>query len=180
MFTEQQFNQLCSQLETRLAGRLEGKAQTAQAQLQRFSEEIAIAEKKRGVEALTDRFVREGRVIPRNRDAVYDRLMRADARAVVRKFTENGKEVGLTEFDLQVRELETLPTLFAERMRSPVVAGEYEDAEVEKVATNVRMYSEQYSANGHSVETVVTAFKLERDAKKKEGQVFTAEKFLNG
>jgi hypothetical protein len=91
-------------------------------QLQRFAEQHTAAEKKRAVRDVCDRLQREGKLTPSERPAVQARLTRADARQPLQRFKEKrtGRVRDLTEFDLQVIELERRPSYFAERFKDPV------------------------------------------------------------
>jgi hypothetical protein len=99
------------------------------------------AGKKQRVEQFCERLVREGRVSPGELDdapadpkagrphavpGLKSRLLRADDTSPVQKFAEpGGREVALTEFDLQCRELEARPVLhrFAEQLAQPREGG---------------------------------------------------------
>lgn len=99
-------------------------------ELKKFAEEEKAAKKKEAVEAFCEAAIKAGKLTATQYKAkaaggpggtVYHRLMRADSRQVVAKFTEKvgGKDrpVQATELDLQMREIERLPSLFAERFK---------------------------------------------------------------
>lgn len=76
--------------------------------------------KRANVTKFCEAMAKAGKVLPAELDAgdpknprptLIDRLMRADARTAVEKFSEGGKQVALTELDLQMREIERRPVL---------------------------------------------------------------------
>ena len=150
-----------------------GEVKTTVSQLERFNEEIDAERKKSGVTALLDRLGREGRVSPRERPFVHDRLMRAQT-AKVHKFSEKGKTLTLSDFDLQVRELEARPSRFAEHFADPPEARSGEDDEAAKVEAHFEAYSESFRKVGTTKEDLVGAFK----ARRKDDPKLTAERFL--
>lgn len=150
--------------------------------VRKFAEETRAAEKRRAAEAICDRLGLEGRLPPAERPAVLSRLMRADPKTVVEKFSEvkGGKKVvtEATEFDLQVRELEARPRFFHERARSgergTAGGAREEDAEAEKVGQHYEMFKEDFP-RGVTREGLVEGFK----AAKKHDAGLTAQQFLN-
>lgn len=167
-------DQLAPLLEAKLADRLDGKARATITQLNKFSEDLTAAEKRRGVDAFIDRMVREGRLAPALREQTRDRLMRADCKSVIHKFSEGGKTLELTEYDLQTRELEKQPTLFSERFASPTSATGSDDVEVAKVEQHYEMFAEQFDQLNTTKDEFVGAF----TARRKRDRKFTAKQYL--
>lgn len=168
--------------ETRKAGQsLHAESTKAINEVRKHSEQIARTEKKRGVDAIIDRLSREGKLPPVLVPSVRQRLMRADTRTHVAKFSEQGKrDVLLTEFDCQVRELERMPTLFSERFSQGDGKGgnkqEAEDAQIAKIEDHFEAFSESFrSVPGSSKEKLVEGYKAAR--KSRPG--ITADEFLN-
>jgi hypothetical protein len=96
------------------------KAETKKSlgELSRFHEETVAGQKKAAVESFVEAQSKAGRITPAQRESVTRRLLRADSRVTVEKFTEGGKVRELTELDLQMREIANTPTFFGERVRS--------------------------------------------------------------
>lgn len=137
------------------------------AALRKFREEVEAADKKRGVDALIDRLGREGRLPPAQRESVRQRLLRADCKAVVGKFSEDGRDVPATEFELQVRELERAPSLFSEKFRSGGGSTQAEqDDESAQVEEHYECFSERFEQYGVKKEDYVGAFRAARKAQK--------------
>jgi hypothetical protein len=144
--------------------------------LQKFMEEETANRKKAAVDSFVEAKVREGKILPREKDLVAKRLYRANSSTPVETFTEKGKKVSLTEFDLQVREIEARePFRFGERVKTGG-APDAEDEEAAKVASHFDMHREQFEKFGETKEGLVNAFKLERKAKK--GNL-TADEFIH-
>lgn len=128
-----------------LAPDVQGKLE----RFEKFTEERLRSEKKRGVEALVDDLVRQGKVPPRERHEEIEELLLADD-STVHKFAEGGKTVSATLYDRKVARLKRRPSKFAEKMgTAPAVAGagtgsDDPDAEVEKVAAAFEAFSERF------------------------------------
>jgi hypothetical protein len=83
----------------------------------REAERKRAAEEKRGrVRAFCERLLKENKITPAELDesnpalpSLVERLMLCDAQATVRKFSEGGKEVALTQLDVEMRALEARP-----------------------------------------------------------------------
>lgn len=139
------------------------------------TEQLAANTKRANITKFCETMVQAGKVAPAELDpgdpknprpTLIDRLMRADARTTVHKFSENGKEVKLTELDLQMREIETRPQLvrFGERLKGGgAMAGRGTDAEVEKVEAHFEQFREQFERHGTKREDLVSGFKAARD-----------------
>ncbi len=164
---------------------LRKEAQTTRTEAEKFAEERRAAEraidKKGTVEKFCEAKLKEGKLLPRDLDRanvanVFDRLMRADSRVVVQKYAEkDGKEIELTEFDLQLREIDSkVPMQFGERFRDPAEALSKEEGEARKVEQHYDQYAERFTAVEVTKENLLKAFKA-RQAKDKS---LTAEKFL--
>ncbi len=109
------------------------------------TEQLSASQKRANVTAFCEAQLAAGKVMPAELDdqggkrpTLIDRLLRADARQVVRKFTEKGKTVELTELDLQMKEIEERPVIvrYGERVKSSAggrADGSGEGDEVEKV-----------------------------------------------
>lgn len=162
----------------RATKQLQKHSEGAIAEVHRATAQVSAAEKKRGVEAVVERLSAEGRLAPVEAESIRKRLLRADSRTPVAKFSEGNKTIVATEYDLQVRELERRPTLFAERFAQPGKGGtaESEDAEVAKVEAHFEMFSERFGKINTTREELVGAFKIKR----KQDREMTAEKFLGG
>ncbi len=140
---------------------IQRESKGAVAQLRKHSEQAHSAEKKRTVGALLERLSSEGKIIPRELPFIRKRLMRASTRSVVEKFSEKGKTYELTEFDSQVEELESRPTLFRELMGQPLAnSPEAESIEVEKVMrfSETASFSSALKASGMSSAEYVKNF----------------------
>lgn len=173
----EQVGRVAGRVAAEVAGRVVRREAGGAAQrLRKYSEQIGRAEKKRAVEATVERLSREGKLLPVEEPDVRRRLMRADCTRAVARFSENGKAVELSEFDLQLRELERRPTLFRERMSQPAAEKYSEDAEVAKVEAHYEAFSERFGAMGTPKEEMLKAFRTKR--KHKPG--LTAEQFLGG
>jgi hypothetical protein len=135
------------------------------------SEQVAIENKKAKVQAFVEKELKAGRIYAhelkpgRPGGTIVDRLMRADDRAIVRRFRENGKLLCLTELELQMDEIR--------RRRPRKFRPDYE----EQVAT-VRRFAESHAKDfarmGSSPEKFVAGFVR---AKARDGNL-TAETFL--
>lgn len=69
--------------------------------------------KRERVESFAETLLRQGKISPAERPLIVDRLVRADDRRGVRKFSDGrGKSVTLTEYQLQVRELAGRPKVY--------------------------------------------------------------------
>jgi hypothetical protein len=153
------------------------------ADLQKFAEassgrsKSAVASaKKANVDALIERLSLEGRLPPAEREAIRQRLMRADSSRPAVKFSEKGKQPEmLTEFEAQVRELESRPTLFAERFKMPTAAAASADAEEARIEEHFDAFSERYQKLGQTREKFLGAFRAE----KKMRPSVTVDEFLN-
>jgi hypothetical protein len=81
------------------------------------AERARLAEEKRGrIRAFAERLLKENKITPAELDesnpalpSLVERLMLCDAQATVRKFSEGGKEVALTQLDVEMRALEARP-----------------------------------------------------------------------
>lgn len=166
------YSEVAKLVERAVSAALKGQGKDSLTELQKFAEETRAAEKKRAVESIVDRLGREGRLPPVQRESVTRRLLRADSRTVIEKFSEKGKAVELTEFDAQVLELERQPSLFRKGGEG-IATGHTGMTEDQEVAT-VERFSEQaefsvaLKAAGKTPEQYVTAFK---EAKKKNPQL---------
>ncbi len=140
----------------------------AAGQLRKYSEQISRAEKKRGVDAAVERLSREGKLLPVEEADIRDQLMRADCTTPVRKFSEKGKTVMLTEFEAQIRTLDRRPTLFRELLRQPTAAQSGSD-ELDKVVkfSETAKFSSALKSSGSTPEEYVKGFEELR--KKKPG-----------
>jgi len=151
------------------------QSESALGTLQKFNEENLASERKRTVDGIIERASAAGRLPPVEKETVRKRLMRADTKTV-HKYTEGKTVVEGTEFDLQVKELESRPVLFGEVIRGGRSAGgnTTEEVEVEKVAQHWETYSETFTKIGTDKDELVKAFKTQRKTEKD----LTAEKFL--
>lgn len=147
-------------------------------ELQKFAEETRAAERKRAVESVIDRLGREGKLAPSERSAVHARLLRADARTVVSKFSEAGKTVEATEFDLQVRELERRATRFGEQFKAPV-STENEGGEKETVQKFAEMNTRAFELAGTSPKDFVSTWE-KASSDEKARTLEEARRFLGG
>lgn len=151
------------------------------------TEQLAANTKRANIQKFCEAMVASGKVLaaemdpgdPKNpRPTLADRLMRADARTVVHKFREGGKEVALTELDLQMREIEARPVLqrFGERVKT----GDSKPGDVEEETGKVRRFAESNAdfakaleAAGRTPEEYVAAFAKA----KKENPRLTAKQY---
>ncbi len=112
---------------------------------------------------------------------IVDRLLRADAKSKVHKFSENGKESTLTDLELQMKEIENGPVLtrFGDRAKSGLPVGVSAKTVVEeekaKVIAHVEKFSEEFRTMDMTAEEVARAF----ESKRKQDPTLTAEKYLN-
>lgn len=121
--------------------------------------------KRSNVEKFCEAMAKDGKILPAELDrgdaknprpTILDRLLRADARTVVHKFSEGGKQVELSELDLQMREIERRPTLlrFNERQVKQALAnGKQPDPAVEVITETVEKFSE-YFPKGETTESM--------------------------
>lgn len=163
---------------------LSGQVKQKMDQFEKFTEEQMSSQKKAAIEAFCEARLKAGKILPFELDSdnpanLFDRLMRADAKTVIRKFKENGKEQRLTELEMQMREIDQRPArAFSEQVRSAKYGkngkkGEEEaDIEVEKVEEAYDRFSENFK--GTSKQTFVDGFKIER----KHHPQLTAEDYL--
>lgn len=95
----------------------------AKGQVDQFAENL----RRENVTTFCEQMVKEGRISPAELDKtnpkvlpIDEQLLLADARTPVRKFTEAGKEIGLTQYDLLVNSIKARkPFQFGERIPSP-------------------------------------------------------------
>jgi len=153
--------------------------------LTKFREETLASEKKRVIEKFCEANGPLGtkKILPRELDRanpanIVDRLLRADAKTVVSKFRENGKDQIMTELDLQLREIEQRqPMRFNENAVKGGESGKIgtsgnADQEVEKVRSHFEKYSEHFK--GYTEEKFVEGFLAAREY----DPALTAEQFL--
>lgn len=153
-------------------------------ELKKFHEEQVASAKKLAVESFCEARIASGKLTAAEYKAkaaggpggpVYERLIRADSRSVVCKFTEKGQKVEATELDMQMREIDARPTLFREKFKDPQTQTTSEDAEVAKVESHYESFREAFAATNTKKEELVSAFK----AKRKRDESLTADRFLN-
>ena len=142
--------------------------------------------RRQSVEKFCENMVKAGKVLPAELDrgdpksprpTLVDRLLRADARQKVHKFSENGKTVELTELELQMREVESRPQLvrFGERSVKTGPGGAAgRDGEKAKVKEHYERFSEDFRRMGTTEEELTKAF----EAAQKRDPDLTAAKFL--
>ena len=130
--------------------------------------------KRANITAFCEAMRGAGKILPAELDGgdpkkptptIVDRLMRADATRVVRKYSEGGKEIRQTELDLQMAEIESRPPLvtFAERVKggkAGTAGAVNADAEVDKV----KRFSEDRVPASHRTK-FVTSFEEARKKK---------------
>ncbi len=168
--TETELRNLVSQtVSTALATHTKKDIET----LQKFREDTLGAEKKRGVDAIITRLDLAGKLPPARKESVRAQLMTANTSDVI-KFSEGGQEVALSSFDLAVKNLEAMPSMFGERIR-PGIEQTSEDLEVDKVGQHWEMYAETFTNIGTPKAELVDAFKHRR----KQDRTLTADRFLN-
>jgi hypothetical protein len=151
------------------------------------TEQLSANQRRANITAFCEAQVKAGKILPSELDdaggkrpTLIDRLMRADARATVRKFSEKGKTLELTELDLQMREIEDRPVLlkYGERTRSSGRGSAAEtpaDSEIAKVEAHYEQFSESFQKLSTTKDDFVKAFK----SRQKSEPGFTAERFLN-
>lgn len=115
------------------------------------------------------------------RPTVVDRLMRADHRRKVHKFSERGSdgkptETELTELELQMKEIETGPALwkFGEKLKGPYTVQTAETEDVAKVEKFHEENAPRFAGAGLSKEKLVDGWKKYKAANPE----ITTEKFL--
>jgi hypothetical protein len=132
-----------------------GGLKEAKVQVEQFAE----ATRKQNIDARLDVLLKAGKILPAQLDAtakdksgrpvptLRDRLYRTDARHVVEKFSEGGKEITKTELDLQFDELERLPVLtrYGEKFATGADLPGNEPDAVEVQA--VERFAEQHAAD---------------------------------
>ncbi len=146
-------------------------------QAEKFTEETHQRAKKELVEKFVEEHSLAGRIPPAQKEKVKSRLLRTDSVNVVHRFKEKGKEVALTEFDLQCKEIAESPVLrlFQEKVKGANGKGAAEpDVEVEKVEQHWDTYAERFNNLNTPKTELVEAFKLRQ--KREPG--LTAERFL--
>lgn len=138
----------------------ERKALQSDRQLvQKFNEEVKISRRKEMVDAVLSR--NSDKIPPVMRPHYRKLLTKADARSVVRTFSEKGRKVELTEFDQIVREIDALPSKFAERFKEPAKVSGGSDSASDREAwakDTYQSFSETAMVHG-SVENFVDAVK---------------------
>jgi hypothetical protein len=175
-YSEQQLGEL---VRREVAAALKGSVQSSIDQLQKFSEEQLASQKKAAVEAFCDARLKAGKILPRELDRssptnLFDRLLRADSKAIVHKYRDKGKDVCLTELDLQMQEIDARqPRTFAEKVKSPSKA-DAEDTDVAEIEDHYEAFSESFRAVGTSKESLIKGFQ----AAKKHNAELTAREFL--
>ena len=126
-FSEQTIQRLVDAAVGTALAKIEAKLNPAAERVDRFMEET----RRSTIAQFCERLQQQGKISPAEMERItdnqgrvikpnlYDRLMRADAVAVVHKFSEKGKTKQLTELDLQMQELEARPAFkFGERVKS--------------------------------------------------------------
>lgn len=152
---------------------LQQEAKSTLATLEKFKEETLTSEKRRAVDGLIERWGRDGKLPPREQASVRARLLRADT-TLVHKFSEGGKEITGSDFDLQCREIESRPTRFGELFATPQDRKENEDRELAAVERFHESNSAQFAKIGYGLEALKKGFQ----AAKKSNPSITAEEFL--
>lgn len=122
------------------AAAAEKMAEQAEARAKRALERAAKTEqeaKQKEAETFCESLVKQGRLLPAQKDRVLGDLISQDDVAAVHKFTENGQSVTLTAFEKAKRDYAAWPVVvrFAEKVpTSPQKADEREIAAVQKFA----------------------------------------------
>lgn len=122
-------------VENALAGKVQGEI----GRLSKFAEEQLASQKRLTIDAFCEAQLKAGHILPFELDPASPtnlkaRLYRANAKDVVSKFSEGGKEVALTELDLQMREIAARrPFKFGEVIRGGTPGQQADDGEAEKV-----------------------------------------------
>ncbi len=126
------------------------------AALKKFREETIADAKKDGVAVFCETQLKAGKLTVAQLDRgdpsnVFDELLRTDATTIVRKFTENGKAIEATAFDLRKRQIERGPVVakYGERFKTgpdgkTVVSNDAPDEEVRKVEAHFERFSENF------------------------------------
>jgi hypothetical protein len=169
-------------LANRVVSIIRKDAKSELATLKKFAEEAHTQNKRSSVDAFIDANLKAGKILPAEIDEanpgnLRDRLYRADAKRVVAKFSENGKNIEFTELDLQMREIESRPAAkFSERFRaSKAGVHQTEDQDEVKIKGHYELYSEQYKKLGVSCDSLVKGFA----AQKKLVPTTTIDDYLN-
>lgn len=170
-------------IDAAVAKALDKHASKAVAEVQKFAE-MAKGEQKRGAVTKFCETLRDaGKIQPWELDdttgepTIIDRLMACDPTRKIFKYSEGGKQVGLTQLEVEMRAIEARPAhRFNERIKPGGTNGKgAEDAEVAKVEEHFEKFSEQgYLVSGMKKEDFVAGFK----AAKKHDPELTAEEFV--
>jgi len=167
-------------VETKRALKAAKSARHERAETERFAEERRSAQKREVIETVKTASIAAGTTIPAEWDTGdpsnrFDELMRADNRRVVSKFSENGKQIELTDFQLKIRQIEKgQPRQYGEKFKDPAEAVSKEDAETRKVERHYEQYAEVFKKQGTSKAILVDGFKAAR----KHDSELRAEEFL--
>lgn len=167
-------------VEAAVAKALKTQAKGAVAELRKFSEEQVASQKKLAVDAFCESRLKAGKILPAELDPANPanlkaRLLRADSRSTVAKFSEKGKTVELTELDLQMREVDARPAFkFGERIVATKPGEAAEDEQVAEIESHYEQFSEQFGRAGVTKDRFVSGFKAERKMNPK----LTAADFL--
>ncbi len=151
------------------------EADAKAAKTEKYTERASRAARRAAVEGEVTVLVSAGKVLPSEVDGglVEDLLDLDDTK--VRKYSDNGKTVSLTQLDRHMNRLKGRPKLmhFGERVKGGK-GGSTEDAEVAKVKEHYSAFREQFAKHGTTEEGLVKAFK---SARKNEADL-TAEAYL--
>ncbi len=162
------------------------KQQSAEiAQLHKFREETVAQQKSLTIETFCESMAQAGKLaptefMPRKGDkpptgTTYHRLLRADARSKVVKFSDGDKTVEDTELAAQMAEIRRRRSAFVERFKDAPLGKEHEDAHVEAIVQKFSEHEEAFRRMGQTEEKLVSAYKAERERNPK----LTADQFLN-
>lgn len=163
---------------------LTAKADETKATVTKFSEEQEASSKR----AMIDKFCEaEGpagskKIRPDELDesnqkvpSLRQQMYFADAKTVVHKYTENGKEVGMTQLDMLMESVRARkPETFSEKIPAsgkPLP----EDGEIAKIGAHFEQFSESFLGLGQTKEKLVEGFKVRR----KMNPTVTAEEYLS-
>ena len=182
------FSELAAKLEKQFdekvasaAKELAAKADEAKATVTKFSEDQASSTKRSMIEKFCEAETKSGKIQPWELDesnpkvpSIKQRLYNADARNVVHKYSENGKEVAMTQLDFVLEAIRSRkPETFADKVPGASFKVS-EDAEIAKIEANYDKFSETYQKHGTTKESMVKAFKARRQGKPD----LTADEFI--
>lgn len=126
------------------------------------------AARKTEVHAFCDTLVKEGRLLPAQRDKVERDLLKADDVTPAHQFADNGRTVSLTEYERDRRELSQWPVVvkFGERLRTGDDRDKAATEEVAKVVRFCDLNGDSMKAHGSDPKKLIELAKKKAEADK--------------